>query len=113
MTHIITSSLFFVLLTGMNAGAAEHQHMSHEAMQTADVVKTMQWTDGEVKKVDHKKGKVTLHHAEIVGVMPAMTMAYRLKDAAVLKSLHTGDKVNFVLEKQDDAYLVTHIRRVK
>ncbi|MDO9054014.1 MAG: copper-binding protein [Gallionella sp.] len=113
MLHIITSSLFLVLLASTNVGAADHQHMSHDVVQTADVAKTMQWTNGEVKRVDHKKGKVTLHHAEIVNVMPAMTMAYRLKDTAMLKSLHAGDKVSFVLEKQGDAYLVTHIRRVK
>jgi len=113
MLHIITSSLFLVMLASTNAGAAEHQHMNHEAMQTADAVNTMQWTEGEVKRVDHKKGKVTLHHPEIVDVMPAMTMAYRFKDKAALKSLHAGDKVRFVLEKQDDTYLVTHIRLVK
>ena len=106
MLHIITSSLFLVLLASTNAGAADHQHMSHEVVQTADVAKTMQWTEGEVKRVDHKKGKV-------VDVMPAMTMAYRIKDTAALKSLHAGDKVSFVLEKQGSAYLVSHIRLAK
>lgn len=113
MLHIITSGLFIVLLASTNAGAAEHQHMSHEATHAADAVKTTQWTEGEVKRVDHKKGKVTLHHAEIADVMPAMTMAYRLRDTAALKSLRAGDRVSFVLEKQGDAYLVIHIRLLK
>ena len=115
MRQIIKISLFSVLLASTSAIAAEHQHLSHEAMQAMPVNAghAMQWSDGVVKKVDQKASKITLKHAAIVNVMPAMTMSYYVMQAASLKSMHAGDKVRFVLEKNNDVYVVTHIEVVK
>jgi Cu(I)/Ag(I) efflux system periplasmic protein CusF len=56
-------------------------------------------TDAEVKKVDAAAGMVTLKHGALENIgMPAMTMAFKAKDAAMLKQIHEGDKVKVRVE---------------
>ncbi len=112
MKNAIYSSLLVVLLAASGTAMAdESMHgMDHAGMQSMDAGQTMQWTDGVVKNVNQKRGKVTLQHGAIENVMPAMTMGYKVQEKAALKSLKAGDKVNFVLEKKDNAYIVTHIK---
>jgi Cu/Ag efflux protein CusF len=102
MKNIIKSGLFCVLLAGTAAVAAEHQPMmTMEAGQ--------QWTDGVVKKIDKADNKITIKHAAMAGVMPAMTMSYHVMQPDLLKSRQAGDKVRFVVEKN----VVTRIEAVK
>lgn len=105
MRKIIKIGLFSVLLASTSAIAAEHQHMNHDAMQTMQT--GPQWTDGIVKKVDPKGGKITVKHAAISGSMPAMTMSYKV--APSLPSVQAGDKVRFILENN----VVTRIETVR
>ena len=68
------------------------------------------FTDAEVRKVDKEAGKVTLKHGPIANLeMPAMTMVFRVKDAAMLEKVKTGDKVRFKAEKIQGAYTVTEV----
>lgn len=115
MRQIIKISLFLVWLASTSAIAAEHQYLNHEAMQAAtmEAGRAMQWSDGMVKKVDQKAGQITLKHSAIAGSMPAMTMSYHVVPAESLKSIQAGDKVRFVLEKDNEAYVVTHIEVVR
>jgi len=56
-------------------------------------------TDAEVKKVDPETGMVTLKHGALENVgMPPMTMAFKAKDAAMVKQVHEGDKVKVRVE---------------
>ncbi|WP_272544883.1 copper-binding protein [Burkholderia cepacia] len=56
-------------------------------------------TDAEVKKVDAASGMVTLKHGALENVgMPPMTMAFKAKDAAMVKQVHEGDKVKVRVE---------------
>ncbi len=56
-------------------------------------------TDAEVKKVDAATGMVTLKHGALENVgMPPMTMAFKTKDAAMVKQVHEGDKVKVRVE---------------
>jgi protein SCO1/2 len=48
---------------------------------------------GKVVRTDSTAGKVTLNHEAIPGFMEAMTMPYKLKDAAILSELHPGDVI--------------------
>ncbi|MBU6486884.1 MAG: copper-binding protein [Burkholderiales bacterium] len=55
--------------------------------------------DAEVKKVDAASGMVTLKHGALENVgMPPMTMAFKPKDAAMVKQIHEGDKVKVRVE---------------
>lgn len=101
MRKIIKIVLFSFLLASAGAFAAEH----HDAMQTMQT--GPQWTDGIVKKVDPKGGKITVKHAAISGLMPAMTMSYKV--APSLPFVQAGDKVRFILENN----VVTRIETVR
>ena len=71
--------------------------------------------NGEVKKIDESAGKITLKHgpAKSLGMDEGMTMAYRVKDPAMLKQVKVGDKVQFEAESADNGYTVTKIQKSK
>lgn len=66
---------------------------------------------GEVKKIDKDAGKITLKHGPLENLgMPAMTMVFRVKDAAMLDQVKPGDKVKFIAEKSNGALTVTSLQ---
>ena len=68
----------------------------------------------KVEKVDESANKVTLDHAAIPGLdMPAMTMVYKVQDPKVLKSVKSGDKVKFNIERINGQLTVTKIDKAK
>ncbi len=68
------------------------------------------FADGEVRRIDKDAKKITLRHGPIKNLdMPAMTMVFQVKDAALLDKVNTGDKVRFSAEKIGGAYVVTAI----
>ncbi|MCA7900006.1 copper-binding protein [Burkholderia cepacia] len=67
-------------------------------------------TDAEVKKVDAASGRITLKHGALDNVgMPAMTMAFKAKDAAMLEHAHAGDKVKVRIEKVDGTLTIVKL----
>lgn len=71
-------------------------------------------TDGEVRKVDRDNQKITLKHDDIKNLdMPAMTMVFAVKDAAMLDQVKPGDKVQFHAENAAGKLTVTEIHPVK
>ncbi|NTZ83859.1 copper-binding protein [Burkholderia metallica] len=56
-------------------------------------------TDAEVKDIDAGRRLVTLKHGALDNLgMPPMTMAFKAGDAAMISSLHVGDKVRVRVE---------------
>lgn len=67
-------------------------------------------TDAEVRKVDAARGKITLKHGEIKNLdMPAMSMAFAVKDPAMLSRVQPGDKVRFTADKIKGVYTLTSL----
>ncbi|WP_425128276.1 copper-binding protein [Burkholderia gladioli] len=65
----------------------------------ADTAKDAGLTDAEVRKVNPATGMITLKHGTLANLgMPAMTMAYKARDAAMLQQAHAGDKVRVRVE---------------
>ena len=100
--------------TMSNAKKGEEKPAAQDNKRSGNVApdkngRPTQLTDGVVEKVDLKNGKITLQHGEIVNVMPAMTMSYRVKQVQQLESIQAGDKVRFALGKMNNDYVVTHI----
>ena len=59
---------------------------------------------GVVISTDAANHEVLLKHNDIVGLMPAMTMPYRLEDPSALSELHPGDVITAtLLADHDDA----------
>jgi Cu/Ag efflux protein CusF len=70
--------------------------------------------NGEVKRLNKETGRVTLAHGPLTGFgMPAMTMAFPVKDAKQLASLKEGDKVRFALEQSGENLVITRIEPAK
>ncbi|MCX7673207.1 MAG: copper-binding protein [Thiobacillaceae bacterium] len=70
--------------------------------------------EGEVRRVDRDAGRITLRHGPIASLgMPAMTMAFRVQDAAWLEGLRAGDRVRFEAVHLDGAYVITRLERLK
>lgn len=66
---------------------------------------------GTVKQIDAAKGIVTLAHGPIASLnWPAMTMSFKLKDAALANGIKAGDIVDFELVQSGSDYLVTRLQ---
>jgi Cu(I)/Ag(I) efflux system protein CusF len=69
---------------------------------------------GEVRRINEKRKEVTLKHGPIPSLsMDAMTMAFTVKDPALLKGLKPGDKVRFQAEMIKKEPVVTKIEVIK
>ena len=55
--------------------------------------------DGIVKKIDKTNHQVTLSHGPLPNGMPAMTMAFRVKNPAWLAQMKEGQKIRFATEE--------------
>ncbi len=61
---------------------------------------------GQVLAADPERNEVLVKHDDIKGFMPAMTMPYKVKDAALLSGKQPGDLVTATLVVEEvDAYL--------
>lgn len=91
-------------------------HDGHMMQVESSAAKTAPATpaDGTVKKVDKTAGKITISHGPLENLgMPAMTMAFRVADAAMLDQVKAGDKVRFVAERVGGVFTVTKLEAAK
>lgn len=71
---------------------------------------SQEWVAASVVKLDAARGKVTLRHAPIRIIrMDAMTMPFKVKEAAQLGSLKVGDKVRLTVAEDDGELVVQQI----
>ncbi|MBY0399823.1 SCO family protein [Myxococcota bacterium] len=61
---------------------------------------------GTVEDVDRETAQVLIEHDDVPGLMPAMTMNFRVPDAAVLARLERGQVIDFELEFTGRSYEV-------
>jgi len=67
-------------------------------------------SEGEIVKIDRDGGKLTIKHGPLRNLdMAAMTMSFRVKDAAMLDRVKVGDPVRFVADKVDGRFVVQEI----
>jgi len=70
--------------------------------------------EGQVKRLNPDAKRVTLAHGPLQEFdMPAMTMAFGVKDVKQLAALKEGDKVRFAVEAEGDNYVITRIEPAK
>jgi Cu/Ag efflux protein CusF len=92
----------------MQGGSTQGDAKSMPTQQKADSA----MNEGMVKKVDKSKGTVTLAHGPMNG-MPAMTMVYKVKDAAWLDQLQAGQKIRFATDPADGGMTVVKFELAK
>src|SRR6267378_1280958 len=67
---------------------------------------------GQVLAVAPNRGEATIKHEDITGLMPAMTMPYKVKEAKLLDNITPGDLINArLVVVSNDAYL-TEVKKV-
>jgi Cu/Ag efflux protein CusF len=111
----IFSSLFALAGAGLlGSAAAQTDHSMHTA-STAKPAAAADSAMGEgvVKKIDKSKGSVTLAHGALPNGMPAMTMAYKVKDVAWLDKMTVGQKIRFATDPKDGDMTVLRFEPVK
>ena len=78
------------------------QNQSDSASNSAST--TM--SEGEIRRINQETGKVTIKHGPLQNLdMPGMTMIFRLQDPAMLDQIKEGDKIKFVADKVDGAFV--------
>lgn len=126
MKNPVSSSLFAIVFVASGSAFAQMDHSMHggaasQSMAGMSATSTSMSTskadanvmgEGEVKKVNKARGTVTLAHGAMNG-MPAMTMSYKVKDAAWLDVLQAGQKIRFAIDPADGGMTVSRYELVK
>jgi Cu/Ag efflux protein CusF len=95
---------------------AANEHMghgghNHGAMQSSA---ESELVDGVVKKIDKAAGKVTVTHGPLSNLnMPAMTMVFRVKEAAWLEQMKNGGKIRFVADSINNTLTIVRFENAK
>lgn len=112
MKIITTLAAAFALAAPVHAGTVATAVAPTDRIVIAAADTAM--TDGEIRKVDPATRKITIKHGEIRNLdMPAMTMVFQVKDAAMLEQVKAGDRVKFRADKVNGAFTVIKIEVVK
>jgi Cu/Ag efflux protein CusF len=91
-----------------------HEHGQHDAMPAASQDDPAALSSGEIKKVDKESGKLTIKHGPLANLeMPAMTMAFKVQDPAMLDQVKAGDQVRFRVERINGTFAVTRLDTAK
>ena len=110
---LIAASILGAALAFQAGADDSHKHLAtNEGKPVAAASAGL--TDGEVRSIDKAGGKVTIKHGPMPKFdMPAMTMAYRVKDKAMLENLKPGDKIKFDVDGVGGEFTVLRLERVK
>ncbi|HVL76938.1 MAG TPA: DUF411 domain-containing protein [Noviherbaspirillum sp.] len=100
-----------VMLIAADGKHRVYQHYTAEDAARSTPVAAL--ADGEVRKVDMEKGRITIKHGPLANLgMPPMTMAFQA-DAGLIRTVQAGDKVRFSAEKSGNGYRVTAVEVVR
>lgn len=92
------------------ASAQAPDHTQHANAHPSAV----EMASGQIVKVDKDAAKLTIKHGPLVSLkMPGMTMAFKVRNPAMLDQVKTGDKVSFVAESVNGALTVTTLEVAK
>lgn len=112
MKKLIASFAFIAALAPAFAMAADHDmHAGHGTMYSDAAQSAL--IDGLVKKVDKAGGKLTVSHEALPNGMPAMTMAFKVKDASWLDKVKSGQKVRFASDNVNGAMTIVRLELPK
>ena len=90
--------------------ADDHAHHGHGASQAKADAPAIEPVDGQVQRVNKSAGKLTIKHGPIKHMdMPAMTMEFKVRDAATIASLKRGDHIRFKVEDIGGEMTITEI----
>ena len=111
----ITAALAFACTAALVQAAdmnMNDMHHDHAAMtKAADQTQATHQAVGEVKKLNAKLGTVSIAHEAVASLKwPAMTMAFKVHDKALLGKLALGKKVNFEFQERGKEYVIVAVK---
>jgi len=87
-----------------------HDHDQHGAMAATSPDAPDTLSEGGVQKVDKDTGKLTIKHGPLNNLgMPAMTMAFKVQDPAMLDQVKVGEQVRFRVERANGSFTITRL----
>lgn len=105
---LIAASASAVVLPQAAAAANDHAQQAKGSTPANPAM-----TEGLIKKVDKQKGNVIISHGPLPNGMPAMTMAFRTKEASWLDQLKEGQKIRFATEEVNGVMILQRYEAVK
>lgn len=93
--------------------ADDHAGHGHHAAKHGQAAADTQLVEGLVRKVDKSAGKVTLSHGPLPNGMPAMTMVFRVKEAAWVDRMKEGDRIRFKADQMNGAMTLVRYEPLK
>jgi Cu/Ag efflux protein CusF len=119
MTRLFSLFGALFVTTGLALGAADasaraqdqmHDHDQHGAMAATSGDNPDTLSEGGVQKVDKDAGKLTIKHGPLNNLgMPAMTMAFKVQDPAMLDQVKAGEQVRFRAERANGSLTITRL----
>ena len=114
MKALITASLIAFSTLGAVSAQAASDHAGHAMASPSAASAEMQMIDAQVKKVDKAAGKVTLSHGPLTNLnMPAMTMVFRVKEAAWMDQMRTDGKIRFTADSINGTLTIVRFEAAK
>ena len=112
---LITTALLALLGGGAPLAFAQADHDAHHGGASAPAEADAKLAEGTVKKIDKAAGKVTLAHGPLphLGMNMAMTMVFRVKDAAWLDQMTAGEKIRFAADNPGGVMTVVKFEPAK
>jgi len=115
MTRPLSSLLALTLLGGLVPlipGCKQTSTISgNSSIASAPVTYKKYHLRGMIVAKSIQASEVTVRHGDIPGVMPAMTMVYKVKDPAVVQELQPGDRIaaEILVPSDSDNYLLDEV----
>jgi Cu(I)/Ag(I) efflux system periplasmic protein CusF len=112
MNKLFTSAAFLAASALLACGVQAQTASKPASPPTASAPASVEWVNAEVTKLDLARKRVTLKHERIASIkMDAMTMPFKLKDAALFDGYKTGDKLQIVVQNDDGDLFITQVRK--
>lgn len=112
---LLAAAGFISALMGCIIGGAWATETNTGKMETAQARGTKPAgaaASGVIREIDRANSHVKIDHGPIPSIgMPGMTMAFKVKNPALLDQVKQGDQVNFEIEQSGLGWIVTNLNR--
>lgn len=114
---IAVTAVIVTLLAGpvwAQQTGTRHAEATAPSKDSATAPAVLPMIKGEVLKIDDSTGQIQLKHEAITNLgMAAMSMNFKARDPALLKTVKVGEKVNFQADKVNGQLTVMKIEKSK
>jgi Cu(I)/Ag(I) efflux system protein CusF len=101
------------LILGIIAATAQAQGMDHKNMpgMQHESSAAVHEASGTVTKLDRSRARVTIRHSAVKTLdWPPMSMAFAVRDKALLEKLQPDRKVDFQFVQEGKDYVITGVK---